>query len=88
MIAARKQKKEKRAELEKRESNALMRENSEEREGFWENLHSSTCSIFFPNSSRFKTRERERERTREPCDREREGEKEREKEITRVERRG
>ena len=87
MIAARKQKKEKRAELEKRESNALMRENSEEREGFWENLH-STCSIFFPNSSRFKTRERERERTREPCDREREGEKEREKEITRVERRG
>ena len=85
MIAARKRKKEKRAELEKRESNALMRENSEERGVLGK---SSVRALFFSPTVRALKRERERERTREPCDREREGEKEREKEITRVERRG
>ena len=87
MIAARKQKKEKRAELEKRESNALMRENSEERGVLGK---SSVRALFFSPTVRALKREREREKEREnrAIEREREGEKEREKEITRVERRG
>ena len=63
MIAARKRKKEKRAELEKRESNALMRENSEERGVLGKSSHQYVLYIF-PQQFAFKTRERERKNAR------------------------